>query len=569
VVNEVTQVDLIDRVVEKAKEAIPSVPEEVDKTYLDSLYQFLIQENAELESLGGFLRQEQEKERQMKESLQWVQDDLNRVVEARSQFESQKKALEEVAAAHEESRKRLAFLADSLDNRPQVKSTEEADKALKEARDALSEGERIRAEAANLKRAKDSAQESLDRLRQEESDDPVPEKGSELLEEEERRLSARVSELKAGISALEKEVSEVQLSIDSGICQACGRPFDNATDIDEKKARLEELSVSLGEAQEEMAHESDRLRTVFDELVSARRAEEDARVRSARIESLEKSIRELSEQESGLGEIPSDEETDLLRQAVAMAEKDWSAAYEEASTVASINSEIESLIVRHADLQEKMYELENSLPNMPSDDKLSNLVARAESLQKELAKVSDSVYRTTLDLSSRTQSYQAKAQEYQSLAEKHKQYVSLHTRAKNIKALIRYLRKNRDRFLEDAWEQIMQYAGEFSSLCTDGEIKAMGRSSEGEFVFDEGDGMQPVISASGLQKAVMGLGVRMALAESLSTPSDFMLLDEVTAGATDERSLAVTRALSASGIQAISVTHRHGDSTAAENVIQL
>lgn len=135
--------------------------------------------------------------------------------------------------------------------------------------------------------------------------------------------------------------------------------------------------------------------------------------------------------------------------------------------------------------------------------------------------------------------------------------------------LAKYLRTNRDRFTKEVWEALLVSASSFAQLATEGKIQSVSRTGNGTFEYVEEGHKMSVEAASGVQRAILGVGVRLAIAEALRSPVDFLLLDEVTAGATDEVSLSMARTLGHAQQQVLMVTHRHSDAAAASAVIQI
>ena len=76
-------------------------------------------------------------------------------------------------------------------------------------------------------------------------------------------------------------------------------------------------------------------------------------------------------------------------------------------------------------------------------------------------------------------------------------------------------------------------------------------------------------AASGLQRSVMGLGIQIAMSQMMPSPLSSLLLDEPSADADEERSLAMSSLLAATHDQIIMVSHRQLDGAVASNTIEM
>ena len=136
-------------------------------------------------------------------------------------------------------------------------------------------------------------------------------------------------------------------------------------------------------------------------------------------------------------------------------------------------------------------------------------------------------------------------------------------------ALAKYLRSNRDRFLQELWEQVMGYASDFSATCTGGAIERVERTADGSFQFIEAGELAMIAGASGAQKSIMSIGVQLALDTLLPDTFGALLMDEPTSQMDIDRSLMLTQALAQTGRQIIMVSHREMDATVAQSHIHL
>lgn len=138
------------------------------------------------------------------------------------------------------------------------------------------------------------------------------------------------------------------------------------------------------------------------------------------------------------------------------------------------------------------------------------------------------------------------------------------------KELARYLRENRDRFMGEIWASVMAAASGFVAACTGGDIERVYRDSDGKFRYvEKGETFTAIGSASGAQRSLMGLGIKIAMSQLARSELNVILLDEPSADMDSKVSAAMTALLGTLGQQVIMVSHREMDGTMADNVITL
>jgi DNA repair exonuclease SbcCD ATPase subunit len=138
------------------------------------------------------------------------------------------------------------------------------------------------------------------------------------------------------------------------------------------------------------------------------------------------------------------------------------------------------------------------------------------------------------------------------------------------KELWRYLRENRDRFMGEIWASVMAAASGFVAACTGGDIERIYRDTDGKFRYvEKGEEFSALGSASGAQRSLMGLGIKIAMSHLARSELMVILLDEPSADMDPKVSAAMTALLGTLGHQVVMVSHRDMDGTMAENVITL
>lgn len=123
----------------------------------------------------------------------------------------------------------------------------------------------------------------------------------------------------------------------------------------------------------------------------------------------------------------------------------------------------------------------------------------------------------------------------------------------------RWLRENKAAFLADTWAGILALVSEFSSEVTSGAIEEIGRDPDGDFWFRETGHVRTILAASGGQKSIVGVGLRLALPSLLPASLGFVAMDEASSDLNEEHAAALAGALRAAGRQVILVTHREGE----------
>jgi uncharacterized protein (DUF2164 family)/predicted amino acid-binding ACT domain protein len=122
----------------------------------------------------------------------------------------------------------------------------------------------------------------------------------------------------------------------------------------------------------------------------------------------------------------------------------------------------------------------------------------------------------------------------------------------------------RSKMVADARLTLSQAATSFCSTVTEGEISEVIIDDKISFI---NKGIQfSRYRASGAQKAMMVIGIKLGLFSFLPVSLRVMLLDEMTATMSDTNSLAAMSTLQSMGIQTIGVTFRE---ELADNIIQL
>lgn len=137
------------------------------------------------------------------------------------------------------------------------------------------------------------------------------------------------------------------------------------------------------------------------------------------------------------------------------------------------------------------------------------------------------------------------------------------------KSITKVIADNRAKMMEGVWLGILSEATEFVSSCTSKDISELSVDDKFSLRYTEYGHTHPIDSASGAQKSLIGLGLRLAIANMLPSNVDFLLLDEISADMTEEISAIAMTQLRIKCTQSLSISHREADSSTSDNLIVL
>jgi len=377
--------------------------------------------------------------------------------------------------------------------------------------------------------------------------DLAPEIDLEELQSQMATISAEYTAQRARFEALKK-----------GVCDACGQSLtkESPEHIAEEKMRCAEKLKELQSYHKDVKAELDTA-TAHNEGLASKLAAR--RVTLSRMNEVNEALEGKEAVDTDALKTETDEavaESDLARKRLSVDEAALK-AYEDAerevaqyeSTVATDEGTLEILVIPEEVALSELVENEKGLA-----DKVRGIQQAISGAAQLVQSCGEKLERVEKDLEA------AKAQE------KLRNHEA--KREKLATGLNKFLTKNRNALLQDLWGGVTGYASAFVSDCSGGAIEGITRE-EGGFAYIEDGVVMPAISGSGAQKALMGLGLQMALAEMLPCGVPSLLLDEPSADMDVQHSLAVSTLLSSSGKQVIMVSHRDLDGVAAENIIQL
>lgn len=378
----------------------------------------------------------------------------------------------------------------------------------------------------------------------------LPQTASVPLPELEAASEQSQSLSRAWMQAVE-ERDQAQRSLTAATCHACGRPFADH-DLQAAQDRLSAAQLHV-----------EQLYPVAEE---ARNAAQSLRAKHAAQDSLRQQIVALQTQQRALVRPPEPGPTHdsaeletaqsqyqaavqgQARRAQALKELQAAEATQRqasawlASVVAvpEVHQEQVDQALRDYHAAYQAYQLEDQLAG--------NLRMREYALQQELAGA-----RTTLDRAAeRLGPLQQQAQ-----------------RSERLTQLMKYLRASRERFTTHSWANLLAYASTFVQEASGGALTELRRTAGGEFTYVEDGEELPLELASGQQLAILGVAAKLALAAAVGSSFEVLLLDEVSAAASDDNALQLASCLAHTGQQILLVSHRDADAAVANDVIAL
>lgn len=352
-------------------------------------------------------------------------------------------------------------------------------------------------------------------------------------------------------------------AFEESACPYCMRPFEGA-DVGGLKKKAEEADqasetqyalVQRLYSDAEAIGQSQQLYTAFEEAL--RNAEQAYEVTNAA----------KQDEEAGLAALPDVSHLPEQRKKREVADVQLREAFAIETAVNRAKQEAIRLSTEVSDTQRKLNNLHDVVP--PTEPELNYAHMRLGQAQQELDTAASSVASLSTGYAVAYQQYTQAKQQLDSLVAMEERKAGKQKRLQLLQKLKLYLTHVKSDFIARTWDSILSYTSSFASKCTGGAIEQVKIVGGAKFEYLENGEQAPIVSASGFQRAVMGVGVRLALAEAVRAPVNFLLMDEVTAGATDENSMALSQALSEVGQQVVMISHRQADAAVAQKVVQL
>lgn len=389
--------------------------------------------------------------------------------------------------------------------------------------------------------------------------------------------------LKADSVAVHASRHAQALSLKSGeSCPTCGTvladhdPAALQREIDTLAGALETAKVLLKTATEDYAHLKACLSNVETELAVIAGLEREAKKAATQYE------RELADGDPAEVlevRIPeSQRQLDILSLELAEANHRYNQLEGLKATYTKLEKRVAAAESNMAEASRESENADarlNSIPVPPSDTELQEMQeqldaavaerhrryrARTEA-KEEHGKAEREVAQSTVALATLTDALE-------SLKNRRSEAVELERGADQGSRLSRFLRERRVDYLQSVWDAVMGAASKQVVAASGGMVTRLVYDS-GEFKFEEGGVLAPVASASGAQKAHIGVALRVGLSRALYGRSALLIFDEPTESMREHHAAGLTASLAGAASQCLLITHREQDQDLAANIIEV
>ena len=240
----------------------------------------------------------------------------------------------------------------------------------------------------------------------------------------------------------------------------------------------------------------------------------------------------------------------------------------------ALNKAEEELLMAQQDLDKLNADLE-ALPEPPTDEELAAAVKAESDYQLALTNFNSEKQRLTFAVTEAKSALkfaeqslataEGKCQQHKDAAVKALEFTTL---AKKYSRLVQFLRDRRQAYLVEVWDTIMGVASKLVRIASKDTITAIS-NDEGEFFYVEDGTLAPTASASGAQKAMIGVSLRVGLARALYGKDSLLSFDEPTESCREHNAASLAAMIAGSAKQVLLITHRETDQALAQNIINV
>lgn len=393
---------------------------------------------------------------------------------------------------------------------------------------------------------------------------------SPLLAESERvyeNTRAMLTEAEASLKQKKEALDAAKALVAKGACPTCKRPFDE----EQHKHASDELAAL--QAAYDVATTDSTMWKVPMETAKAHAAKLKASMptydieaqyveRSEAARGLDMEITAVQAEVASLEvNLATPERINELKAAIGAAHRSQEAMANAERDVVEKQASLAKQVEKLQAASEALTKL-TEIPTAPLQEK-------ADELTGKLALVTAEHQQLKMQAMGHKTALEQARKYYEQTKEMNEKRAALESKCALYGGLTKYLRNNKTNFMQDMWDSLMQITSEFTSNVTGGYIESISRSNEGDFTFVEEGTSKPILAASGGQKAIAGVGLRVALSSLLPGVTCPVLLDEPSSELNDELAAALAGALRAVDRQVVLVTHREGEAFLSENIITL
>jgi DNA repair exonuclease SbcCD ATPase subunit len=547
-INAVTGVDVVDRVLERVRDEKLLLKHQLDG--LERLRQQQVDMTREQIQLKLDLAEQQvalQEATQQEERLRRLRN------VSRQQWEEAKYAYEKyqlyVRAEQDRQQKLTSSTAAIAAAERLLAETPDVDpsgayQALSSLAWGFREGNRLRQLQSELQRAVDHAQSVVDEMA------ASPKQGLPLDD-----LQRQVAEAEQQHNEITSRIAITQSAYGSSICPACRRPFEGH-DAETLERELQEMRA------EQVTRETalnERRQRLAEALLYNRTVEENSKIFKQWQTYLEEKEQDLRTCVTELIPFPPVTQSQLDE-----ARKTYEKTASYAATRKQTTKALEQANLDYQYAQRPVPAVtEVPVAYVKEQEHLHNAAVETHTA----ALTRKAVLEVKRDEVARQQ--KALAENDRKLTQRIREAAQAEERDQALTRLAKYLRTNRDRFMRAAWDGLLTYASVFVGNASDGAITELKRTSKGDFTYVEDGREMPLELASGMQLSILGVAIKLALMAAVGSRFDVLLLDEVSAAASDDNALRLTECLAETGQQIFLVSHREADAVAAQEVLTL
>ena len=240
----------------------------------------------------------------------------------------------------------------------------------------------------------------------------------------------------------------------------------------------------------------------------------------------------------------------------------------------ALNKAEEELLMAQQDLDKLNADLE-ALPEPPTDEELAAAVKAESDYQLALTNFNSEKQRLTFAVTEANSALkfaeqtlavaESKCEQHKAAAVKALEFTTL---AKKYSRLVQFLRDRRQAYLVEVWDTIMGVASKLVRIASKDTITAIS-NDDGEFFYVEDGTIAPTASASGAQKAMIGVSLRVGLARALYGKDSLLSFDEPTESCREHNAASLAAMIAGSAKQVLLITHRETDQALAQNIINV
>ena len=373
-------------------------------------------------------------------------------------------------------------------------------------------------------------------------------------------------DLRSLIEAVDKQTTQYSVSIeanlsliDGSVCGTCNRPFDEHSEFD--KDKLQSEVVGLQALLDKSSQESRKLKAELKSCVET----------TTTIDRVEREIKNTERKLRILREEVSQERPDLLE-----LEKLQEDSNKSQVKFKEIEGQLQDATRQLAELEaidSQVKKAEESLERAKSEQvsfiDTSALEADCQALKSDSDKLSSQLR----DISTKVNVSQSKcAVLKESTQSQSKLKARIREVTKDLKlydTMAKIITTNRGNLMDAVWSGIMQEATNFVSEVTEGYIDSVFVDDSFAVRYSEQGKEYPVSSASGSQKSLIGLGIRIGIGNLLPSNTGFFIMDEVTADMEETVSMLAMNSAKVKCSQIIAVSHRQSDMATSDNLISV